>query len=161
MSTIKALGAVAAGVATGKVLDEQILGISRDKRTLNAAEQTAQFVAREVAAGRISNVERFIAHAKSRPDEEYLVFQEVPGSGAQNIRRWTFKETDEESNRIARLLLDLGVKPGDMIASLYQNTPEFVFVMLGAWKLGCTVAHQNFKCVFFVRCSPRLPAIDF
>lgn len=59
-SALKALG-VAAGVAAGAyVLDDQVLGIRRDLRTLNAGDFSAQFVEREIAAKRYSNVDRFI-----------------------------------------------------------------------------------------------------
>ncbi|KAI9010706.1 hypothetical protein DFJ74DRAFT_636784 [Hyaloraphidium curvatum] len=139
-----ALGAAAA-LAGAYVLDDQVLGIRRDLRTLNAAKFSQAFVERELAAGRISNVERFLLHAKAKPDEEYLCFQENPGSGPEGIVRYTWRETDEESSRIAHYLLKIGVKPGDLVASLYQNTPEFVFFLLGAWKIGCGVAFQNYN----------------
>lgn len=121
---LKTIAAVGAAAAAAYIVDDYAVGIRRDLRTLNAGAFSTAFVEREIAAGRVSNVERFIIHAKAKPEAEYLVFQDVPGSGVDKIRRYTFRETDEESNRIAHYLLSIGVKPGDMLASLYQNCPE-------------------------------------
>ncbi|KXS18519.1 acetyl-CoA synthetase-like protein [Gonapodya prolifera JEL478] len=145
-----ALGAVSAIAAAALVNEE--LGLSRDWSSISAQKKAAQIAAAESAAGRFSNVERFILHAKNKPDEEYLVFQNSPGAGDTvdsdgfpNTRRYTWRETDLESNRLANFMLDTGIKPGDMIAILYENTPEFVFLLLAAWKIGCSVAFQNYN----------------
>jgi crotonobetaine/carnitine-CoA ligase len=49
---------------------------------------------------------------------------------------YTYTDMHLQSNRLANALLDAGLKRGDGI-SLYQiNSPEFLFVLFGAWKIG-------------------------
>lgn len=38
--------------------------------------------------------------------------------------RATFKQVDEETNRLAQLLVASGVKPGSCVAVLFQNSPQ-------------------------------------
>ena len=48
----------------------------------------------------------------------------------------TYTQMSDAANRIARVLQDLTVGPGDVVAVLLPKVPEFVFVALGAWKIG-------------------------
>ncbi|KXS21743.1 acetyl-CoA synthetase-like protein [Gonapodya prolifera JEL478] len=139
MHTLLKLG-VAAGAAYA--VDSQ-LGFSKDLFMLNAGRQTLKFVEQEMAAGRYSQIDRFLLHVARKPNEPFLVYQEEAGSGVETVKQWTWKEVDIESNKIAHLLLHLGVRPGDMIAVLYQNTPEFIFIMLATWKIGASCALLN------------------
>lgn len=100
----------------------------------------------EMAAGRYSQVERFLLSASQKPHQPFIVFQESPGNN--DTITMTFREADHASSRLARFLLDeCGAKPGDMIASLNENTPQFIVVMLACWKIGCAVAYQNYQQV--------------
>ncbi|KAJ3339240.1 hypothetical protein HDU93_008448 [Gonapodya sp. JEL0774] len=151
MSVAKLAIGAASAVAAGILVNEE-LGFSRDWDAISSQKKTAQLCAAETAAGRFSNVDRFLLHAKRKPDAEYLVFQNSPGAGDTvdpdgfpNTRRYTWRETDMESNRLANFMLATGIKPGDMIAILYENTPEFIFLLLAAWKIGCSVAFQNYN----------------
>jgi len=51
-------------------------------------------------------------------------------------RRLTYKELDEASNRFAHALLKLGIKKGDRVATLLNNTPDSVAVYFGTLKAG-------------------------
>jgi acyl-CoA synthetase (AMP-forming)/AMP-acid ligase II len=48
----------------------------------------------------------------------------------------TFRELDERSNRAARHLADLGVGPGDRVAVMLTNRPEFSVIVNAVSKLG-------------------------
>lgn len=56
-------------------------------------------------------------HAKLDPDFECLVFEE---------HRLTWKELDERVDRLVTGLLSLGIKPGEHVAILAQNSHRFV-----------------------------------
>jgi cyclohexanecarboxylate-CoA ligase len=51
-------------------------------------------------------------------------------------RTWTWAELDAEAERVAALLLELGVEPGETVAYQLPNWREFVALTLGAMKIG-------------------------
>ena len=67
-------------------------------------------------------------------DKVYLTFiRDFDKSIEENH---TYLDMHLQSNRVANALLKAGLKRGDGI-SLYQiNSPEFLFVLFGAWKIG-------------------------
>ncbi|MFJ2094371.1 class I adenylate-forming enzyme family protein [Streptomyces sp. NPDC087901] len=57
--------------------------------------------------------------------------------------RLTYAETDELSDSVAGHLAARGLKRGDRVAIMLQNSPQFVLALLGAWKAGATVVPLN------------------
>jgi long-chain acyl-CoA synthetase len=65
---------------------------------------------------------------------------------ARRFERWVFLEygdqqysygaVDERTDRVATGLNRLGLRPGDRIALLMENRPEYIFFLLGAPKIG-------------------------
>jgi acyl-CoA synthetase (AMP-forming)/AMP-acid ligase II len=51
-------------------------------------------------------------------------------------RQVTYSELDEESSRVARALVKMGVKKGDRVAMIQSSNPEFVSVFFGILKAG-------------------------
>lgn len=60
-------------------------------------------------------------------------------------RTWTWTEVDEEVNRLARLLADLGVGRGDAVGLWMNKRPEVVFGFLAAARLRALAVPFNFK----------------
>ncbi|XP_015784856.1 long-chain fatty acid transport protein 4-like [Tetranychus urticae] len=56
---------------------------------------------------------------------------------------WTFQDLDSFSNKIAQTFVSSGYKPGDEVALLMDNKPEFVGIWLGAAKAGLITALLN------------------
>lgn len=50
--------------------------------------------------------------------------------------RWTFRDLDRAANAVARLLAGRGVRPGDRVAVMTSNRPEFVVAVNAVSKLG-------------------------
>lgn len=74
-------------------------------------------------------------------DKVYLTFVRDFDKGIDET--YTYKDMHLQSNRVANALLKAGLKRGDGI-SLYQiNSPEFLFALFGAWKLGIYVVLVN------------------
>ncbi|WP_301127906.1 non-ribosomal peptide synthetase, partial [Streptomyces cacaoi] len=71
--------------------------------------------------------ELFAAQVRSRPGETALVYEG---------RSWTYREVDEESTRLARLLADRGVAAGDVVALLLPRSEWTVLAVLAVLKLG-------------------------
>ena len=72
--------------------------------------------------------------AARHPDSDAVVFAEV---------RHTFASLLEASERVARSLLGLGVRPGDHVGILMPNCMDFVEVMFGAALIGAPVVPIN------------------
>jgi long-chain acyl-CoA synthetase len=62
---------------------------------------------------------------------------------------WTYADLDRASNRLAVALRAHGVGPGDRVAYLDKNRPEYFVLLFGAAKLGAVCVAVNF------RLSPR------
>lgn len=60
-----------------------------------------------------------------------------------NDRKWTYMEFDNIADRIGFALLRAGIKPGDRVALLFQNCPEFVFSYFGCFKIGAVAVPMN------------------
>ncbi|MER7700838.1 AMP-binding protein [Streptomyces sp. NPDC096095] len=57
--------------------------------------------------------------------------------------RLSYRVTDELSDSVAGYLVARGLRPGDRVAIMLQNSPHFVLALLGAWKAGATVVPLN------------------
>jgi 3-phosphoshikimate 1-carboxyvinyltransferase len=55
---------------------------------------------------------------------------------ADGTRTWSWAELEREAERVAALLLELGVEPGEAVAYQLPNWREFVALTLGAMKIG-------------------------
>jgi bile acid-coenzyme A ligase len=70
-----------------------------------------------------------------RPDDSAFVF--VSQGGEERDVSW--RELDEASNRVARLLGDRGIGPGSTVVTALPNSVAHVVAMYGAWKTGACV----------------------
>lgn len=66
--------------------------------------------------------------AERQPDAGALVYED---------RRLSYLEVEEASNRLARLLRDLGCERGDRVCLLVPKNPETIVAMLAALKAEC------------------------
>ena len=55
----------------------------------------------------------------------------------------SFRQLDVESTACAAALWALGVRPGDRVALLLPNCPQFLIAEFGAWKVGAIVVAVN------------------
>jgi acyl-CoA synthetase (AMP-forming)/AMP-acid ligase II len=58
----------------------------------------------------------------------------------------TWHELETASVRFARHLLDLGLRPGDRIASLMPNRPALLVHYLACMKAGLVATPLNYRC---------------
>jgi acyl-CoA synthetase (AMP-forming)/AMP-acid ligase II len=59
--------------------------------------------------------------------------------------RWTWRQLDELSDRLARGLLSLGLTPGDRVASLMPNRPALIGFYLACFKAGLVATPLNYR----------------
>ena len=58
-------------------------------------------------------------------------------------KKYSYGEMDENSNKVANALKNLGITKGDRVAMMLPNIPEFVFSFLGILKLGAVAVPFN------------------
>jgi fatty-acyl-CoA synthase len=58
-------------------------------------------------------------------------------------RRWTFAQIQEQVNRTARGLIQLGVQPGDKVALWMTNRPEWLYTLYAVAKIGAVLVPVN------------------
>ena len=62
-------------------------------------------------------------------------------------RRFTFAQLNERTNRIASVLVERGIKPGDRVATLLKNGIEFVESYFAIAKIGAVMVPVNWRLV--------------
>ena len=72
--------------------------------------------------------------AQRWPDKAALVYKD---------QRITYRQLDDQVNRFATALAELGVVKGDKVCLLLPNSPEFVIAFFGALKAGATPSAMN------------------
>ncbi len=81
-------------------------------------------------------------------------------------RRVSFRQLDEDSNRVARALIKMGVRRGDRVATLQASNPEFVAVFFGIIKAGAAAVPLDSRYVagelerIFADCTPKALAVE-
>ena len=59
--------------------------------------------------------------------------------------RWTWRELEEISDRLARNLLGLGLSPGDRVASLMPNRAALIIYYLACFRAGLVATPLNYR----------------
>lgn len=77
------------------------------------------------------------ACVESFPDRIAMEFVDSLSDGKVFSRSWTYRQLDEQANRIAHLLMRRGLKPGDIVATSFDKCPEASFAFFGILKAGC------------------------
>lgn len=61
------------------------------------------------------------------------------------VKRWTYREWDEEVNCLANTLKDAGVNKGDKVSTVLFNTAEFATTLFACIKIGAVFNPINFR----------------
>ena len=74
--------------------------------------------------------------ANKFPDRTALIYEN---------KRFTYRQFNQRSNRMAQALLRFGLQKGDRVATLLFNSPDLVEVFMGAAKIGGVFTPVNFR----------------
>jgi cyclohexanecarboxylate-CoA ligase len=74
--------------------------------------------------------------AAERPADTAIVDVGAAGSEGRDERTWSWQYLDAQADRVAMLLLELGVRPGEPVAYQLPNWGEFVVISLAALRIG-------------------------
>ena len=81
-------------------------------------------------------------YAQSQPDKPGVIDDKPDGT----VVTWTYAELDAQSNRIANLLLSLGVRPGQKVLWCGRtNSPQVVAIMSATRKIGAVAVPLNYR----------------
>ena len=75
-----------------------------------------------------------IRSAERRPEHDALMLE---GAGL------TYRDLDDASGRVARLLTERGIEPGERVGIMLPNVAEFAIAYYGALRAGCVVVPMN------------------
>jgi acyl-CoA synthetase (AMP-forming)/AMP-acid ligase II len=81
------------------------------------------------------------AYAKSQPDKPGVIDDRPDGT----VVIWTYAELEAQANRVANLLLSLGVRPGSKVLWCGPNSPQVVAVMNATRKIGAVAVPLNYR----------------
>ncbi len=81
------------------------------------------------------------SYAESQPDKPAVIDDR---GGAEPVR-WTYRELEEHSNRLANALASLGVGPGDKVLWCGPNSAQVVAVISAIRKLGAVAVPVNYR----------------
>lgn len=68
------------------------------------------------------------------PEKVALFYEDAQG----NTSKWTFRELQDLSSKMAGFLSAIGVRKGDRVATLLPKLPELIITTLAIWRLGAT-----------------------
>ena len=80
-------------------------------------------------------------YASSQPGKPAVIDDRPDGT----VTVWTYAELEAQSNRVANLLLGLGVGPGTKVLWCGPNSPHVVAVMGAARKIGAVAVPLNYR----------------
>src|SRR6202451_4488844 len=80
-------------------------------------------------------------YARSQPGKPGVIDDRPDGT----VVRWTYAELEAQSNRVANLLLSLGIRPDEKVLWCGPNSPEVVAVMNATRKIGAVAVPLNYR----------------
>ena len=91
-------------------------------------------VLRHTPEQRFTVADRFEALAAEHPDRTFLIWEG---------REISYDTANRHMNRCAHFALAQGLQPGDTVAIMLENRPEFLYLWFGLAKIGCVPALIN------------------
>ena len=77
------------------------------------------------------------ALSKTNGDKTFLIYQDSS---------WTYKQTYELAIKYGNWFkTTYDIKPGEIVAMDFMNSPKFIFMMWGLWSIGATPAFLNYN----------------
>jgi fatty-acyl-CoA synthase len=96
---------------------------------------------RAIRGGKLGPHVAIMFHAHNTPDKEALVEYDAGGTP----RRLTWRELDQEVNRLCHALVKRGVGGGDGVALMLPNSVEYLVAQLALARIGCTAVQIGYR----------------
>ncbi len=90
---------------------------------------------------------RWLVEKKARDfaDKEFIIFEDRAGAA----QRYTYREFNEQVDKYATVLHNLGIKKNDKVNVHLLNSPEYLFSWFALAKLGAVMIPTNVLCAPF------------
>ena len=75
-------------------------------------------------------IEMFEITAAKRRNHPMIIFED---------REYSWDFMNEQANKVANIVMQWGLKVGDVVAIFVENSPEFVWLFLGRWYIDICV----------------------
>ncbi|KAI9030218.1 hypothetical protein DFJ74DRAFT_629131 [Hyaloraphidium curvatum] len=120
------------------------LGISQDVRTVVRGAKVAKMLEAIAKSGRWNPSYRWSESVAQWPDRP--AFRTPAIEEGDPGRTWTYAEADAAIDKYAKYLKEeVGVKFGDRVGLVFENTVQYLMLLLAIQKLGAIHAPQNFS----------------
>lgn len=107
-----------------------------DRASLPPVAERQRALEAQYAPWRPRTLDQLLAHVARRyPDREFVV---------TDVRAWTYAEMEAWVDRLAAGLVAAGVRPGEHVAVVLANYPEFVALKFAISRVGATAVPINF-----------------
>jgi acyl-CoA synthetase (AMP-forming)/AMP-acid ligase II len=80
-------------------------------------------------------------YAQTQPDKPAV----IDDRGGGEVTRWTYRELEEESNRLANALLSLGLQPSEKVIWCGPNSAQVVAAISATRKVGSVAVPLNYR----------------
>lgn len=80
----------------------------------------------------------FEEQVKRYPDKPAIIF-------TNDDRTWTYLQLNDYANQVANYFSRLGLQKGDTASLFLENSPEYIGLYLGLWKIGVVAAFVNYN----------------
>lgn len=67
-------------------------------------------------------IDKFEAHVANTPNKAMVIFEDCV---------YTYEFMDQQANRVANMMRQLGFRLGDTVAMMISNEPAFIWTLLG------------------------------
>jgi amino acid adenylation domain-containing protein len=86
----------------------------------------------------VSLLHQFVEeNAQSIPEKIAFEFATGDTANCLKLETWSYREFNEDGNRVAHFLQDKDIAPGEMVAICFDKCPEASIAILGILKAGC------------------------
>ncbi|KAF2717452.1 acetyl-CoA synthetase-like protein [Polychaeton citri CBS 116435] len=138
-----ALSAAAAGVAAGAAYLDGKYNIREDLANLKEQRHVRTLTKSRAKPNRRSLWYKFEEQTRTRPSQDLCIwYRPIPSQPPIEL---TWTQVYDNCCRWAQFLLHNGVQQGEMIGSYLQNSPEFMYTLLGSWAFGGATAMINYN----------------
>jgi len=140
LRTALPIAAAVAGTAAAAAYLDAKYHITKDLADMREQRQIGKLYRQRAKENKRSLWYFFEEQAAKWKNNRCIWYRTTP---SEPVITYSWIQTYENSCRWADFLLEQGVQPGELVGTYLQNSPEYMFNMLGCWAIGSAPAMIN------------------